>query len=161
MTRIPALGQRGEGWVILQIGLFLFIAVAGALALPAAMEGLEDSWPLAGLGLAAIGIGGWIVLSAIRGLGDSFSALPRPHEQATLIQDGLYARVRHPIYAGVICLGLGWAVITRSLPALIAAVVLAAVLDLKARREEVWLAERFSGYAEYRSRTHRFIPGLY
>lgn len=161
MTRIPALGSRGEGWVILQIALFLFIAVAGALALPAAIAGLADAWPNVVVGAAAIGVGAWIVLSATRRLGDSFSALPRPHEQATLIQRGLYARVRHPIYAGVICLGLGWAAVTRSLPALIAAVALAAVLDLKARREEFWLAERFPDYAEYRSRTHRFIPGLY
>ena len=161
MTRIPTLGPRGEGWVILQIALFLFIAVAGARALPAAIAGLADEWPLVVVGALAIGIGGWIVWSATRRLGDSFSALPRPHDHATLIRDGIYARVRHPIYAGVICLGLGWAVVTRSLLALVAAVVLAAVLDLKARREEFWLAERFADYAEYRSGTHRFIPGLY
>jgi protein-S-isoprenylcysteine O-methyltransferase Ste14 len=147
--------------VILQIALFLFIVVAGSRAVPAAIAGLADDWPLVVVGVVALGIGGWIVWSATRRLGDSFSALPRPHDQATLIQDGLYARVRHPIYAGVICLGLGWAAVTRSLPALGAAVVLAVVLDLKARREEVWLAERFAHYAEYRSRTHRFIPGLY
>jgi protein-S-isoprenylcysteine O-methyltransferase Ste14 len=161
VTRIPSLGPRGEGWVILQIGLILFIAVAGAPALPEAIARLAGDWPLVVAGAAGIGIGAWIVLSATRRLGDSFSALPRPHEQATLIQDGLYARVRHPIYAGVICLGLGWAAVTRSLPALIAAVILAAVIDFKARREEFWLAERFPDYAEYRSRTHRFIPGLY
>ena len=146
---------------MLQIVLILFIAVAGALALPAAIAGLADDWPLVVVGAGAIGIGGWIVWSATRRLGDSFSALPRPHEQATLIRDGIYARVRHPIYAGVIGLALGWAAVTRSLPALIAAAALAAVLDLKARREEIWLAERFPDYAEYRSRTHRFIPGLY
>lgn len=147
--------------MVLQIALILFIAVSGALALPAAIAGLGDDWPLVVVGAVAIGIGGWIVWSATRRLGESFSALPRPHEQATLVRDGIYARVRHPIYAGVICLGLGWAAVTRSLPALITTVVLAAVLDLKARREEFWLAERFADYAEYRSRTHRFIPGLY
>ena len=147
--------------MILQIALMLFIAVAGARGLPEAIGSLVSEWPLVVVGAAALLIGIWIVLSATRRLGDSFSALPRPREQATLIQDGFYSRVRHPIYAGVICLGLGWAVVTRSLPALIAAIVLAAVLDLKARREELWLGERFPAYADYRSRTHRFIPGLY
>ncbi|MGH2488953.1 MAG: methyltransferase family protein, partial [Candidatus Limnocylindria bacterium] len=83
------------------------------------------------------------------------------HPEATLIRDGLYARIRHPIYAGVICMGLGWAAATRSLPVLIAAVVLAGLLDLKARREEIWLAERYPEYPGYRARTHRFFPGLY
>ena len=35
------------------------------------------------------------------------------------------------------------------------------LLDLKARREEAWLSERFEGYAAYMRRTRRFIPGLY
>lgn len=147
--------------MILQIVLILFIAAAGAVALPTAIAGLAHDWPLVVAGGVAIGFGGWIVWAAIRRLGDSFSALPRPNDKATLIRDGIYARVRHPIYAGVMCLGLGWATVTRSLPALIAAVVLAAVLDLKARREEFWLAERFADYPEYRSRTNRFIPDLY
>lgn len=161
MTRIPALGSRGEGWVVLQIALVFVSAVAGALALPEAVRGLADDWSLVVLGAAAMGFGGWVVLSATRRLGDSFTALPRPHEDATLIQTGMYARIRHPIYAGVMCLGLGWAVATRSLPALIAALTLAVVLDLKARREEFWLAERYPAYPDYRSRTHRFIPGVY
>ena len=147
--------------MILQIGLILLIGVTGALALPTAMDSLADGWPLVVLGATAIALGGWIVLSGTRRLCDSFTALPRPHRHATLIQDGVYARIRHPIYAGVICLGLGWAVTTLSLPALFGALVLVVVLDLKARREEVWLAERYPAYAEYRSRTHRFVPGVY
>jgi len=33
--------------------------------------------------------------------------------------------------------------------------------DLKSRREERWLEERYPGYAAYRARTRRLIPGLY
>jgi protein-S-isoprenylcysteine O-methyltransferase Ste14 len=41
-------------------------------------------------------------------------------------------------------------------------VLLAAVFDLKSRREEAWLLERFPEYEEYRERTpHRFVPWLY
>lgn len=147
--------------MILQIVLILFISIAGALALPKAIGGLAATWPLVMLGAMAIGLGAWIVWSATRGLGDSFTALPRPHPDAILVQDGLYAKIRHPIYAGVMCLGLGWAAVTQSLPALIAALALTVVLDLKSRREELWLAERYPAYPDYRSRTHRFIPGVY
>ena len=147
--------------MILQIVLILFIGIAGALALPKAISDLGATWPLVMLGATAMALGAWIVWSATRGLGDSFTALPRPHQDAILVQDGLYARIRHPIYAGVMCLGLGWAAVTQSLPAWIAAVALTVVLDLKARREEFWLAERYPAYPDYRSRTHRFLPGLY
>jgi protein-S-isoprenylcysteine O-methyltransferase Ste14 len=34
-------------------------------------------------------------------------------------------------------------------------------LDAKARREERWLVDAFPGYAAYRRRTHRFVPGIY
>jgi protein-S-isoprenylcysteine O-methyltransferase Ste14 len=33
--------------------------------------------------------------------------------------------------------------------------------DLKARREERWLRERFADYDDYARRVKRFIPGFY
>jgi protein-S-isoprenylcysteine O-methyltransferase Ste14 len=87
--------------------------------------------------------------------------MPRPIDDAVLISDGIYRSLRHPIYAGVMLLGIGWALLTASVFALGLALLLAVVLDLKARREEVWLRERFAGYAEYATRTRRFLPGVY
>ena len=161
VTPIPALGPRGEGWVLLQVALILLIAILGALALPAAIEEWLSSWPFVVQGALLVVIGGWAVIQAARRLGDSLTAMPRPRDDASLVQDGIYARVRHPMYAGIMGLGLGWALVTLSLGALVVALVLAMVLDLKARREEGWLAERYPGYPEYRSRTHRFIRGVY
>jgi protein-S-isoprenylcysteine O-methyltransferase Ste14 len=97
----------------------------------------------------------------IRDLDRSLSPLPRPTETAVLIQHGIYRRLLHPIYAGVILLALGWALLSASLVALLLAAVLSLVLDLKARREEVWLRQRYPGYAAYAARTKRFVPGLY
>jgi len=161
VSRIPALGPRGEGWVILQLAMILFIAITGALAVTEAIRSWPDNWPFVIQGVILFAIGVWVVASGVRQLGDSRTAMPRPRDDATLIQDGIYAWLRHPIYAGIVALGVGWALATFSLPALVAALVLAVVLDLKARREEVWLAERYPEYPEYRSRTHRFIPGVY
>ena len=45
--------------------------------------------------------------------------------------------------------------------ALLLAAVLLGFFDLKSRREELWLADRYPGYAAYRGRTRRLIPGLY
>ena len=58
-------------------------------------------------------------------------------------------------------LAIGLAVITPWAGTLIAVALLALVLDLKRRREEVWLLERYPGYAAYRARTRALVPFLY
>jgi protein-S-isoprenylcysteine O-methyltransferase Ste14 len=42
-----------------------------------------------------------------------------------------------------------------------ASLLLVEDLDLKARREEAWLSERYPEYAAYARHTHRFVPGVY
>jgi protein-S-isoprenylcysteine O-methyltransferase Ste14 len=160
VARIPALGPKGEGWVAIQVVLFVLIGALGAINLPEARPG-----PI-GVVVVAIGIGlglvsALVVLSGLRGLGPSLSARPYPAEGGRLVRDGVYARIRHPIYAGVMGLALAWSCITLSLPALALSIVLVIVLDLKARLEETWLAERYPDYAAYARQTHRFVPRLY
>jgi protein-S-isoprenylcysteine O-methyltransferase Ste14 len=77
------------------------------------------------------------------------------------VESGIYARVRHPIYAGVIAGAFGWGLVAVSGAALAVAVLLAVWLDLKSRREEAWLLAHHAGYAAYRTRTRRFVPSVY
>ena len=74
---------------------------------------------------------------------------------------GLYRFVRNPIYAGVIAAMLGASLGAGSWLAIVLTFVLAVVLDLKTRLEEVYLRERFPDYATYAERTKKFIPGVY
>ena len=68
--------------------------------------------------------------------------------------------MRHPVYGGVLLLALGWSLAEAPL-ALVPTALLALVFDLKSRREEVWLRERYPEYAAYAERTRsRFIPRL-
>jgi protein-S-isoprenylcysteine O-methyltransferase Ste14 len=140
--------------------LFILIGALGALNLPQARpEPLGVALVVVGIGLGLVS--GLLVLRGLRGLGPTFSALPYPPEGGRLARDGAYGRIRHPIYAGVIGLALAWSSITLSLPALGLSLILVAVLDLKARREEAWLAERYPEYADYARETRRFVPGVY
>ena len=118
-------------------------------------------WLALAFGCAAMLAGGWVVIAAFRDLGRSLTPMPRPHEDAVLVESGIYATIRHPIYAGLILGGLGWSAVTRSLAAALLTVVLATFLDLKSRREEGWLTERYPAYHAYRRRTRRFVPRLY
>ena len=65
------------------------------------------------------------------------------------------------MYVGVVASGAGWGIVTGSVFALCLAIVLALLFDAKARREEAWLSSRYPAYRGYRTRTRRFIPGVY
>lgn len=99
--------------------------------------------------------------ASTRSLGTALTPLPRPLEEARLVEHGLYRSLRHPIYVGLLLAALGWSLLFESPISLAASGALAVVLDLKARREEAWLLERYPGYADYRRRTRRFVPRLY
>lgn len=160
-TRLPALGSRGQGWVA---GQMLLIFLEGVVSYPS-FDALPPASPTAWLSLGAGAVlfvaGLWLAYRGIGELGPNLSALPAPVDDGELVVSGIYRRVRHPIYAGVIAVALGWAFFVVSPAALVMALVLAGWLDLKSRREEVWLAERYPAYAAYRTGTARFVPGIY
>ena len=155
---LPDLGRRGEGWVVLQ--LVLLVAIVGAGFLGPAWTGPARLVALmAGLALIILGIG--LVVAGILGLRRQLTAYPRPVPGGRLIEDGVFGLVRHPMYGGGVIAAVGWGLATASPLALAGALVLAVFFDLKSRREEVWLAGQFAGYAAYRRRSRRLIPWLY
>ena len=157
MSRIPEFGRRGEGWVALQ--LFLFGAIVGCSFAGVYWPHAAESF-LAVLGfvVAAAGLVA-LVLGAVA-LGRSFTPLPRPHARAQFREGGPYRFVRHPIYGSVILVAFGWS-IAEAPVALAPSGLLAVLFDLKSRREEAWLVERYPAYASYRERTRRFVPLIY
>lgn len=159
MSRLPSLGPRGEGWLFLQLLLLLAI-VAAAMAFPVPVgSSVEQIARVVGL---IILVGGLFVFGlGIVTLGGSLSPLPAPMPGARLVERGIYRFIRHPIYTGLSVAALGGSIYSVSLLALGLTAALAVVLDLKSRREEIWLRERFPGYAAYTARTKRFIPGIY
>jgi protein-S-isoprenylcysteine O-methyltransferase Ste14 len=126
------------------------------------------SWS-GGYAVAAYAAGGTLLalgllLFAAGGLrlGASLTPLPVPRSGATLKDSGPYTLVRHPIYGGGILIALGWAIVFATIAGLVLTLALAVLLDLKSRREELWLAEHYDGYEAYRQRTpRRFLPFLY
>jgi protein-S-isoprenylcysteine O-methyltransferase Ste14 len=158
MSRLPALGPRGEGWVVLQFLLFGLIVLAGSLG-PAWDEALRAA--TSAVGAVAIVAGGLLAVRGIVDLRENLTPLPHPKEQSRLIERGAYRLVRHPIYGGLILAAAGWGLWTASPAALLLTLVLLGFFDLKSRREEHWLEARHPDYAGYRARTKRFFPLVY
>lgn len=149
------MGQRGEGWVILQF------VVGGIILLATPFARVE--WGAAGqwAGCALLIIGGVLVLLGIIGLGSNLTPFPKPLAGGYLVTQGVYRVVRHPIYGGIAFGALGWSLWWGALISLALSLALFLVFDLKARREEKWLVEKYAGYPEYQKRVRKLIPFIY
>ncbi len=149
------MGKRGEGWVVLQGVLFVVILLAPRMP-PLTFPG----W-LQGLGLLLLVSGGSFGVWAIRALGKSLTAFPKPIEGGALVTVGPYRYVRHPIYTGLILGTLGWALLRANLLGVGLALALFMFFDLKSRQEERWLVQAYGGYDAYRRRVRKLIPWVY
>ena len=155
---LPELGPRGEGWVAIQVVLFVVLGVVAVLG-PQWPDALEQ--PMLGaafvLGLAGVAV----FLGGLFRLGAQLTPFPKPVEGGALREDGVYGLARHPIYGGGVLLALAWTLATSYL-GLVPTALLCVLVETKSRREELWLVERHPGYQDYRRRVRRrFIPFLW
>jgi protein-S-isoprenylcysteine O-methyltransferase Ste14 len=155
-------GERGEWYVIVQAVLFVLIAFGSRLwpNSPPWPEPLATAatW----VGLALMLLGGALAAGGLIALGQrNLTALPYPKEGASLVETGPYAIVRNPIYSGLIFGAFGWGLRLQAPVTLIFAVALFVLFDLKSRKEEVWLIERFPEYLQYCKRVKKLIPWVY
>ena len=136
------IGQRGELYTVGQfalIGAVLFggIPVVGDLLFlllgPATM--------LAGLGLTVGSVGN---------MGNALSPWPTPASDGQLVTTGLYEKMRHPMYTGLVCTLLGYSILLSSAPRLMLTGVLWAFLNVKAEQEEKYLLETYPEYEAYK-----------
>jgi protein-S-isoprenylcysteine O-methyltransferase Ste14 len=161
-TRDSWKGTRGEYWVLAQ-GLILLVFAL----LPRWHPAGWDTWPvwldysLAAIALACAIFAAILLGKGLTDLGGNLTPLPYPREESTLVQTGIYGLVRHSLYSGLIFGTFAYSLWFLSLPHLLTTAVLFLVLDIKARKEEAWLEERFPDYGDYRRRVKKFIPGLY
>ncbi len=107
------------------------------------------------LALPALAFGVWTLQHNRPG---NFNIRPSLREGGTLIIDGPYALVRHPMYVCVLWFGLAAVVFYATLLKLTLLLLLYMVLRLKANMEEAALLAHFPDYPEYMSKVGRFIP---
>jgi len=154
-------GTRGEWYVVVQSVLFVLIAVG-----PRTVPGLPPwtpPWTTIGtwLGLALMLPGAALSIGGVLELGKNLTPLPYPKDDSELVEQGPYAIVRHPIYGGLILGAFGWGFFLHAWLTLTFAALLFILFDIKSRREERWLIERYPEYAEYCNRVKKLLPWVY
>lgn len=115
----------------------------------------------AGLGCYALGL--WIFLLSHRDLGDAWSITLELREGQRVVSQGVYARIRHPMYLGLLVYSLGQALV---LPNWLAGpsylVAMGLLVALRLGPEEQMMREKFGAeYVAYCARTKRLFAGLW
>jgi len=104
-----------------------------------------------------VGIGVWARLS----LGTNWSGMVTLKKDHELIRTGLYKRIRHPIYTGILVGFLGTELIKGQVRGLLGFLILWLSFYFKARREEIFLRQEFGeGFEEHARHTGMFLPKL-
>jgi len=89
----------------------------------------------------------------------NFNIVPDLKEGCSLVTNGIYAYIRHPMYTSVILMSLGVSLLSRFYTVLlIVCALLLFVLFLKAKREESLWCSHDRRYEAYRRKTRYFIP---
>jgi protein-S-isoprenylcysteine O-methyltransferase Ste14 len=114
-------------------------------------------------GVVCFVVGLWLFYRSHADLGTNWSITLEVREQHRLITHGVYRRIRHPMYTGLLLYSVGQVLV---LPNWVAGpsylVAFAVLLAFRIRAEEVMMLEQFGdGYAAYMARTQRLIPGVW
>jgi len=144
------LGQRGEGYVAAQAVLILCVVAGGIPFVGDALMFL--------LGPGLMLAGATVMLLSTRDLGAKLSPWPVPiQEDEGLVTEGVFALMRHPIYAGLLASCAGLSIVTGSATRLLLTALLLYVMDVKSDYEEDELIKKYPDYTTYMDQ----VPGKF
>jgi protein-S-isoprenylcysteine O-methyltransferase Ste14 len=119
---------------------------------------LPAGLPWCGVPVMAAGL--WLFWRAHRDLGPNWSVTLEVRVDHRLVEHGVYARVRHPMYAAIFLFSLAQGLMLANwLAGWSAFLAFGALYLLRVRREEALMLGTFGGtYAAYMKRTGRLWP---
>ena len=158
---IKKLFQNGATYVLIQAGLLgiLFLGPTDWWGILSLSQRVSETLKMIALILFPLGV--LIAIVAAIQLKRNLTPLPMPVEHGELIQTGLYAYVRHPIYLGVILMTLAWFLHTQAVLTLVEFIAVMIFFEVKSRQEEYWMRQVYPEYAGYQRRTAKLVPRVY
>ncbi len=167
-------GIRPDAWksssrIVALAGPLLGASLLGNLVL-ACLDAADLLQPQVELGPAArwagaaVGLGGIATtVIAQQQMGTAWRGGFDDAERTPLVTRGLFARIRNPIYAGVLCLGLGVLALLPHVFVLLFLVLQFVAIDINVRRLEEPHLRRLHGaaYEEYLDRAGRYLPRIF
>ena len=110
-------------------------------------------------GLTLVMLGGYIYLYNRRVMGAVWTV--RVEKKNKLITKGLFKYVRHPLYLGMLIVGVGGVIISLNLWLLVIFIFIDVPYTYaRARLEEEILSKNLKGYKSYMKQTGMFLPKI-
>src|SRR5712691_12821079 len=105
----------------------------------------------------------WLFYRSHADLGTNWSITLEVREQHRLITQGIYRRIRHPMYLALVLYSIGQALVIPNWVAGPSNLIAFAILfALRVRAEEKMMVDEFGDeYAAYTARTKRLVPGVW
>ena len=154
-------GRRFGTVAILGVAAFLLFARRVNLGI-LSQRFIPEVEAIKAVSIVLVASGVAIAIWARRHIGEYWSSRVALKENHQLIQSGPYARVRHPIYSGMLLGMIGTGLFVGEWRAIIGVLFVFTAHWQKARREEKLLADQFgSSYQEYCGRTGSLLPRLH
>ena len=146
--RLPYL-VSGRSWLLvcLQLVSLLYLAIS-APVMAAHLSGLFIE--LAGIILAGSGL--------MKLNWKSFSVFPEPRPDGQLETGGIYAFIRHPMYAGVFLIASTLVWEYPSALRIACLILLGTVFILKINIEEAYLEKKYPSFQSWKKTSNRLIP---
>ncbi|MFN4762167.1 methyltransferase family protein [Gillisia sp. Q332] len=111
--------------------------------------------------LVLIGIVGLLlIIIAFFQLNKNLSPFPTPKEYSSLLTNGVFKLIRHPIYTGILLIFFAIAVFQGSGYRLLISFLLLILFHFKTLYEEKKLSEKFPEYEIYKKNTGRLLPKI-
>jgi protein-S-isoprenylcysteine O-methyltransferase Ste14 len=149
----PSVVQTGTMLAFFAVIYWLIRRHIGAQEIP----GLGRPAAVAGLGLVVLGA--TVNILGRFALGRNWGNQVIIYQDHTLVTGGVYRWVRHPLYASLIWMFIGAALVFQNWSALAATLlVFVPAMFYRGRLEEQALGAQFANYEEYRNRTGMFFP---
>lgn len=155
--------DRGS-WRIIDYGskAARLTALLAAFVTPPWVSGTRRIW-LYGAGLLVMAGGALIRRRCFKALGDSFTFEVKVTDRQKIVNDGIYAYIRHPSYSGGLLYNLGMGLaLTNGLSTAVLGLGMALFYVYRVSVEEAALLRvRGDEYRDYMGRTKRFIPFIF
>ncbi|MGO4443660.1 isoprenylcysteine carboxylmethyltransferase family protein [Mycobacterium sp. 2YAF39] len=152
--------SAGVGFIV-SMAVAIFAPILQMLGMVSPVSFLHAPWiQSTGTVIAVLGIAGTVY--AQLDMGDSWRIGVDRNETTTLMRTGVFGWVRNPIFTAMVVFGLGFALITPNLVALVGFVLLVATIEAQVRavEEPYLLATHGDAYRDYCASVGRFAPGV-
>ena len=150
----------GVGFIVAE-GVAVFGPILQLLGVVSPLGFLHTPWiQITGAVIAVLGIA--TTVYAQLDMGDSWRIGVDKSETTTLVRTGVFGWVRNPIFTAMMTFGLGIALLTPNLVALVGFVLLVVTIELQVRavEEPYLLATHGDAYRDYLAGVGRFVPGV-